>query len=211
VPAITKAYGALGDVASNNPKGPTILAAANPRTQAVASNAPIRFPPDRFMPISRGVVSFNRRPPDDRHYIQKRHTGAAKLRVIPRIRGHESARVAGRPGVRGFGSTEIGSPSSCFEPSTTELLHWPEQTRELVAHGLADREFLAIDDRQPEAPRRHGVGVCRPVLMESDLDAADPRSTAQFVDRDLRRMFVAQAVGSKQHDRIPVAPVGVGE
>jgi hypothetical protein len=104
------------------------------------------------------------------------------------LRGWLAARASGD-----VGSTEIGSPSSCFEPSTAELLHRPEQTRELVAHGLADREFLAIDDRHPEAPGRHGVGVCRPVLMESDLDAADPRSTAQFVDRDLRRMFVAQA------------------
>src|SRR5580692_10390554 len=80
---------------------------------------------------------------------------------------------------------------------------------ELLARGKRSAEIETVDDRQAETPGRHGVVLRRAVLMEGDLHAGDAGRALDRIDQRLRRMTVAAAVRSEQHDAVTLAAVVV--
>src|SRR5580704_15498340 len=120
------------------------------------------------------------------------------------IRGR-SCRVTADPGLRGachwaghFGPDPL-APSGLRQ----KILPKP------LARGKRFAEIETVDDGQAETAGWHGVVLRRAVLMEADLHAGDAGRALDLVNERLRRMPVAAAVRSEQHDAVTLAAVVV--
>src|SRR5438093_10389885 len=76
--------------------------------------------------------------------------------------------TAGLPAAEGPPSCSLGTPG--LEPAVVRCDR-SEQHPEPFADEQTHGEIPAVDDREAEPARRHGVGLERPVLVEGDLDA----------------------------------------
>src|SRR5262245_65500634 len=83
-----------------------------------------------------------------------------------------------------------------------------EHPRQALANEQALGEIPAVDDREPEPARRHGVRFGRPILVERHLDAGDAFDSAESIDW-LGIDRVAHPVVAKEDDTVPRAPVRV--
>src|ERR1051325_10466180 len=82
----------------------------------------------------------------------------------------------------------------------------PPQNFPALASGFQRRR---IDDRHPEAARRHGVVRRILVLMERYLDARYAVHAAHRLDHLRGWMAIARAMRQEQHDAKSVPPRGV--
>src|ERR1700730_15880432 len=80
---------------------------------------------------------------------------------------------------------------------------------EPLARGERLAEIETVDDGEAETAGRHGVLFRRAVLVESDLHAGDAGRALDRVNQRQRRMPVAAAVRSEQHDAVTLAAVVV--
>ena len=99
---------------------------------------------------------------------------------------------------------------SAAAPAAQALRPTRSAARGPAARGEAAVEVPAVDDGEPEAARRHRVGLGGLVLVERDLHARYAGPRADLVDRR-RGMAVVRPVRAEQHDAVAVAPVVVVE
>src|SRR6185436_11724849 len=79
-----------------------------------------------------------------------------------------------------------------------------EQARQALADEQALGEIPAVDDREPEPARRHGVRFGRPIRMERHLDAGDAIDSAESIDR-IGIDRIAHPMVAEEDDTVPRA------
>src|SRR5262245_29292916 len=86
-----------------------------------------------------------------------------------------------------------------------------EMRFQILARALARGQIPAIDHRQPEAARRHGMVGCRAALVKGDLRAGNAGAASNVIDELRRRMPVGRRLGAEQDHAVAVAPAAVVE
>src|SRR5438552_10887338 len=110
--------------------------------------------------------------------------------------------TAGLPAAEGPPSCALGTPG--LEPAG-ERRGRSEQHSEPFADEQTRGEIPAVDDREPEPARRHGVGLERPVLVEGDLDARHAGTPPELV-HPVGVDPVPHPVPSEEDDAVGGAP-----
>src|SRR5580700_11494820 len=116
-----------------------------------------------------------------------------------------SCRVIAEPRLRGARHRAGHFGPAPLAPSGLPQKIFPEP----LARGKRFAEIETVDDGQAEAAGRHGVLFRRAVLMEGDLHAGDAGRALDLVNDGARRMPVAAAARTEQHDAITFAAVVV--
>src|SRR5580692_9951795 len=120
------------------------------------------------------------------------------------IRGR-SCRVTADPGLRGACHRAGHFGPDPLAPSGLRQKIFPQP----LARVERLAEIETVDDGEAETARRHGVPFRRAVFVEGDLHAGDAGYALDRVNQRLRRMPVAAAVRSEQHDAVTFAAVVV--